>query len=183
LEPVKGLVEFMEKVPACILEGWLLVIIGEGSLKARVEAVIQNRGLSPWVKILNYVPYEEMPVLYAASDLFILPSVYDPNPLSVIEAMHSGLPLLLSEQVGNFPEALREGVTGWGFSPFDDNALGRASQQAFSAPLERLQALGLAAKNQAEKVWNSESAIRSFVDALGLQASQTGHDQRDDGDR
>lgn len=169
LEPVKGLVEFMEKVPACLLEGWLFVIIGEGSLKTRLEAVIQNRGLSPRVKILNYVPYGEMPVLYAASDLFVLPSVYDPNPLSVIEAMHSGLPLLVSEQVGNFPEALLEGVTGWGFSPYDESAVVWACQQAFTAPLERLRAFGFAAKAQAEKVWDSESAIRSFVDALGLQ--------------
>lgn len=168
LEPVKGLVEFFERVPVCLLEGWLFVILGEGSLKMRLMSVIQNRGLSSLVKIVDYIPYGQMPVLYACSDLFVLPSIYDPNPLSVIEAMHSGLPLLLSKQVGNFPEALFEGVTGWGFSPFDEQELGRACQQAFTASPERLQMAGHASKVQAEKVWHSESAVRRFVETLGL---------------
>ena len=168
LEPAKGLVEFIEKVPAGVLEGWKWIIVGEGSQKTKLEEVLRSQGWGDRVSLLNYVPYEEMPLLYAASDLFVLPSVYDPNPLSVVEAMHSGLPLLLSNQVGNYPEALLEGATGWGFSPFETGEVRVAVQQAFTASPHQLQRCGVAAKAQAEKVWGSESAIRNFVDALGI---------------
>jgi glycosyltransferase involved in cell wall biosynthesis len=168
LEPAKGLVEFIEKMPDRTLDGWKWVIIGEGSQKQRLEEVIQKRGMGDRVMILKYVPYEEMPLLYAVSDLFILPSVSDPNPLAVIEAMHSGLPLLLSKQVGNFHEALLAGKTGWGFSPFDTREVHLAIKQAFSASSEGLKDYGKAAKIQAEKVWSSERAIKKFVESIGI---------------
>jgi glycosyltransferase involved in cell wall biosynthesis len=167
-EPVKGLVEFFSKIPVKVLRGWKILVVGEGTQKARFKSVIRDRGLADQIIILNYVPYEEMPILYAASDLFLLPSVYDSNPLSVVEAMHSGLPLLLSKQVGNYPEALLAGATGWGFSPFDDEEIRLSSELAFGASFSQLQQYGQAAKEQAEKVWGSESAIREFADRLGI---------------
>lgn len=166
LEPCKGLIEFVEALPGLLLDGWRWVIVGEGTLKSRLDEAVEKHGLSDRVTILNYVPYEDMPLLYAAADLFVLPSVNDLNPLSVVEAMHSGLPLLLSKQVGNYPEALREDETGWGFSPFDISEMRQAAQQAFTASTEKLRVYGCAAKARAMQVWGSETAIVRFVDSL-----------------
>ena len=168
LETVKGLAGFLEGLPDKCLDGWKLLIIGEGSQRDAIERIVRARGLTERVILLGYVPYEEMPLFYAASDLFVLPSLYDPNPLSVVEAMHSGLPLLLSKQVGNYPEALIAGKTGWGFSPFDVREMGAAAVQAFSATPGLLREKGREAKRQADLVWGSETAIRNFADALGI---------------
>jgi glycosyltransferase involved in cell wall biosynthesis len=168
LEPVKGFLEFIRDLPVESLAGWRWLIIGEGSLKADISRLLDSRGLAERATIINYVPYDRMPLLYAAADLFVLPSVYDPNPLSVIEAMHSGLPLLVSSQVGNFPEALLEGQTGWGFSPAAASEIRAASHAAFTAPDDLLRRCGLIAKQQATQVWCSTAAIRRFLDQIGL---------------
>ena len=170
LEPAKGFLEFIQHIPPHSLERWKWLIVGEGSLKEEIEKVLRVRGLFDRVSIVSYVPYAQMPLLYAAADLFILPSTYDPNPLSVIEALHSGVPLLLSKQVGNFPEALVERETGWGFSPFVPAEIERACAAAFSSPSELLERYGHAAKQRAEVIWASTPAIRRFLDAIGAAA-------------
>jgi glycosyltransferase involved in cell wall biosynthesis len=173
LEPVKGFLEFIGELPVEALAGWRWLIIGEGSLKADITRLLESRGLTERVTIVDYMPYDRMPLLYAAADLFVLPSVYDPNPLSVIEAMHSGLPLLLSSQVGNFPEALLEGQTGWGFSPAAPSEIRTASHAAFTASDDLLRRCGMLAKQQATQVWCSTAAIRRFLDQIGLHAAIT----------
>lgn len=90
-----------------------------GSMKQVIESTIQERGLSRNVVVLDPVAYECMPGYYAAADLFVLASVQDPCPLSVVEALHSGLPLLLSRRLGNASKALEESGNWWSFDPLD----------------------------------------------------------------
>ena len=54
-----------------------------------------------------------MPKYYAASDLFLLPSIHDPNPLSVVEALHSGLAVAISDRCGNVEEGVMDGDNGF----------------------------------------------------------------------
>ena len=55
--------------------------------------------------------------LYNEVDGFILPSFSDPSPLSVIEALHMHLPLLISSHCGNHFEAIKVGENGFIFDP------------------------------------------------------------------
>ena len=168
LEPVKGIPQFLALLDPEILAGWVVLIVGEGSQQAEIERLIASRQLGDHVRLRPYVPYDDMPALYRAADLFVLPSAYDPNPLSVIEAMHSGLPLLLSMQCGNFPEALQEGLNGWGFDPFKPAGVMEATRAAFSADISELRAMGLASTNRAQQYWTSTAAVSAFCDALGI---------------
>lgn len=168
LEPVKGILGFLSVVDPHMLAGWKIVIIGEGSQQAAIEELIKQRGLEPRVSLKKNLPYAEMPKLYAAADLFVLASQYDPNPLSVVEAMHSGLPLLLSNRVGNFPEALAEGDNGWGFEPDAPDLLAAAAAKALSASADQLAEMGRQSKSRALKFWCTDTAISSFVDSIGI---------------
>ena len=67
------------------------------------------------LRLLGYKEQEEIIKLYALADCFLLPSISDPNPLTVIEALWSGLPLLLSSNVGNYPETIKIGENGFVF--------------------------------------------------------------------
>jgi glycosyltransferase involved in cell wall biosynthesis len=171
LSPEKGLIEFLSAIEPPILDGWVLVIIGDGHQRSAIEGVLRERGFGRRVRIVASRDYSSMPDLYRAADLFVLPSLEDPNPLSVVEAMHSGLPLLISKRIGNFPEAM-DG-NGWSLNPFDAADIGRAAKNAFGATPQQLAAMGARSRTIASVSWASEGAVSRFLDeALPLPAAR-----------
>ena len=54
--------------------------------------------------------------LYSISDVFVLPSISDANPLTCIEALWTELPLFISENCGNYPEVIEQGKNGYSFN-------------------------------------------------------------------
>ena len=166
LEPVKGLVPFFELLTPEMLTGWKIRLMGQGPLRAEIEEVLGQRGIKKFVEIVDYVPYDEMPQNYAAADLLLLPSVYDPNPLSAIEALHAGLPLALSNMAGNITEAVTEGVNGWSLPVMDRDAYLSKLKEVFSTPLATLQEMGKKSKLVNAQFWDSEKAVKSFLDVM-----------------
>src|ERR1051326_6652291 len=159
----KGIIEFLRNVCCLDLTNWRIAIIGDGPLREEIQRCIGERKLERSVTVLEFQDYERMPAFYAAADLMILPSFYDPNPLSVVEALCCGLPLLLSKRVGNFPEALREGVNGWGFDPGVEFEVKNAAQQAFSASPDRLKSMGRASLQLFGMTWEPNQAVDKFM--------------------
>jgi len=166
LTQVKGIVEFLRNISVELLLNWKIIIIGEGSLENEISDVIKQRNLSEKVILKNYIEYQKMPDLYSSADLFILASLYDSNPLSVIEAMHSGLPLLLSNKAGNFPEALVEGVNGWGFDPCNVASVVKATTSAFTTTDDQLALMGQKSIERAKIYWDTGKSINAFLDAI-----------------
>jgi len=169
LLPVKGVVEFLSNIDTEIINGWKILIIGEGYLSGEINKIIKYKNFTNNILMKPYFIYEQMPALYAASDLFLLASMQDPNPLSVVEAMHSGLPLLLSCMVGNFPEALHEEGNGWGFDPRDSINTREAARKAFSVPISQLREMGRMSSIYAQKYWSTPRAVTSFLDSIGVR--------------
>jgi len=168
LIPEKGVPEFLGCVEARWLQDWLLVILGEGPLLSRVQHAISESGLNDHVRLVPPLAYEDMPSLYAAADLFVLPSLDDPCPLSVVEASHCGLPLLLSDRVGNYPEGLEPGVNGWGLDPGDPASVRASAEAAFTASSNGLDRMGRASHSRAQQHWTTDTCVRGFLDALGI---------------
>jgi len=73
-----------------------LAIAGTGELLERVKARVRSKGLES-VKFLGYVPESDKPDLYACADYYIMTSRYEGQPLSLLEAMSSGLPCIVSD--------------------------------------------------------------------------------------
>jgi len=166
LRPQKGIIEFLSVLEPEMLAGWKIVILGEGTLKEDVETLIRDRGLNSYVILRSYVGYEQMPNIYASSDLFLLPSIIDPNPLSVVEALFTGLPILVSNRIGNFSEALRPEKNGWGLDPNDEINVRKAVQAAFGASSETLAVMGRRSTEIARSFWSSEKSINSFLNMI-----------------
>lgn len=170
LVPAKGVPEFLERLAPEDLAGWRLAIFGEGPQREQVLATIARRGLGERVALRAYWPYARMPALYRAADLMLLPSMEDPNPLSVVEALHTGLPLLVSHRLGNHAEALREGENGWTVDPVDAASVRAGIARAFSASAAQLARMGEVSRALAQRTWRSEPAIDAFLDAAGVGA-------------
>lgn len=166
LVPVKGLMEFVSAVSADVLSMWKVLIVGDGPLRQDLINAIAKKGLERFVVLANFVPYSEMPLYYAASDLFLLPSRQDMNPLSVVEALHSGLPLALSEVVGNLCEAVSEGENGWVLPVGNTQAYVNKLREVFSASRDQLRKMGRRSKLVNAKFWNAETSVPSFLEKM-----------------
>jgi glycosyltransferase involved in cell wall biosynthesis len=108
----KGLVEFLDLYSLAKQKHQVtLLIAGDGPLFQEIKNKIKT--INADIRLLGYKNQDEILELYAISDVFLLPSNIDPNPLSCIEALHCGLPLLISEHVGNAAEVVKPDVNGY----------------------------------------------------------------------
>jgi 1,2-diacylglycerol 3-alpha-glucosyltransferase len=71
-----------------------MLILGDGPERENLEDRVQHMGITKQVKFIGMVPYEEIPRYLATADAFVTASVTEVHPLTVIEAMASGLPVL-----------------------------------------------------------------------------------------
>ena len=168
LSPEKGLSGVIELLEPAMLEGWRIIIIGEGPLKAELLDLIRKRDLSEYVIIRDFIEYANMPSVYAAADLFLLPSLRDHNPLTVIEAINTGLPVAVSVKAGNVGDAVNEGVNGWKL-PIDDKMAFRAVlEEVFNTDMERLREMGRHSYEDQAPFWDVKKGIAHFISALGI---------------
>lgn len=114
LAEAKGLLPFCEIISRLPSSKYVWLIAGDGPLQKQLEAEITGRGLS--ARLLGHKTEEQIREYYYSADALVLPSVSDPNPLSCVEALWCGLPLFVSENVGNYPETVIQGENGYVFS-------------------------------------------------------------------
>jgi glycosyltransferase involved in cell wall biosynthesis len=86
-----------------------LVLVGEGPERGRIEEQARQSGVGGKVRLLGL--RQDVARLLAASDLFLLTSISEGIPLTLIEAMAAGVPVV-STRVGGVPEVIEDGVTG-----------------------------------------------------------------------
>ncbi|HUP41708.1 MAG TPA: glycosyltransferase family 4 protein [Thermoanaerobaculia bacterium] len=126
----------------------VLVVAGDGEQRPALEAQARRLGIAAAVRFLGAQPRDAMPALYAAADLFCLPSLYEGFPLAILEAMAAGLPVVATAVAG-VPEAVEHGVTGLLVPPEDAAALARALDELAADP-ERARRLGEAGRRRVE---------------------------------
>jgi 1,2-diacylglycerol 3-alpha-glucosyltransferase len=88
-----------------------LTLIGGGPERPALEALARNLRIAPRVTFLGERPHRELPALLADCDLFLTASSTEVHPLSLIEAMAAGLPVVAVGGEG-ISETVRDGVSG-----------------------------------------------------------------------
>jgi glycosyltransferase involved in cell wall biosynthesis len=86
-----------------------LRLVGDGETRAEFEILAQSLGIQDRVEFLG--ERHDVPRLLADSDIFVLSSVSEMFPISILEAMRAGLPVV-SSNVGGVSEAIIDGQTG-----------------------------------------------------------------------
>jgi glycosyltransferase involved in cell wall biosynthesis len=117
----KGIVEFINILKNTRnVNSILYIIAGEGELRETINELSIESNLK--IELLGNIS-EDLVVNYLrACDVFVLPSLSDPYPLSVIEALWSGKPLLLSDRVGNYLDAVINDENGFIFNVLDEKS-------------------------------------------------------------
>jgi glycosyltransferase involved in cell wall biosynthesis len=98
----------MQRVAAANAHAQLL-LVGDGPERSKIEAEIASRGLAHCVRLLG--TRRDVPRLLQACDLCLLTSISEGIPLTLIEGMAAGLPVV-STDVGGVHEVVQPGVTG-----------------------------------------------------------------------
>ncbi|MBI3587961.1 glycosyltransferase [Candidatus Micrarchaeota archaeon] len=96
-----------------------LVISGEGPAKARVLEFVRKSGLQDRVEMLGFLPEQELPLYYAAADVFVTASTFETQGLTVLESMACGTPVVGARAMA-IPESIDDGKNGFLFEPSDD---------------------------------------------------------------
>ena len=118
LRPVKGLKYLIQAMGIITKQdaGVKLLLIGDGEEREYLENLAKQLDLKEEVIFAGKVPNEEVPQYTAASDLFVLPSLSEGFPVTVLEAMASGLPIVTTNVKG-LPEIVKEGENGFLVEP------------------------------------------------------------------
>ena len=98
-----------------------LIIVGKGHLRASLEDQASKLGLEN-VIFTGFVSDSLLKQAYASSDLFVLPSYAEIQPLVLLEALAMGLPAI-GTNVGGVPEMIIEGQNGYVLEPGDHEGL------------------------------------------------------------
>lgn len=114
----KGLQYLIRAMPAVLkkVPNAKLMIVGEGEEFSYLNDLSKSLGISQSVIFTGVLSHEEIPVAYSSSDVFVLPSLFENTPLTLIEAQASGKPVI-STRVGGVPEVLVDGETGFLVEP------------------------------------------------------------------
>lgn len=174
LEEEKGVLPFIELLTAEMLRDWKIFLFGEGSLRDQAQELIEKKKLGNVIHIHSYVSPSEVVSIYRSVDILLLPSLRDPNPLSTIEALRMGIPLLTSSAVGNHFEAVTA-KNGWVFR-LEDSHQDKISllTAVFSTSKERLSSMGEESGRIYEEKWKMKGACsRTVQETCSLNSQLT----------
>lgn len=164
-EKFKGILNFLNALLVGRLQNVEINIAGSGPDKITIESFIAFNKLDNQIKILGEVASKDLAIYYQRADVFCLPSFSDPSPLSVVEAIQWGLPLLLSNRCGNHYEALIEGRNGFLFDPHSQ----RSIIEAFDQILERrhdFKSMGNLSRQLFLEKFEKEKVLRLFKEKI-----------------
>lgn len=149
-----------------------LVIAGR-----RVREYLEHTGWTEadlrGITFTGFVPHEELPLLYSAADLFVIPSTYEGCPTTMIEAMTCGLPVVAS-RTGPCPEV--SGGAALLADPYDPEDFAEKMLAVASDPGRRRELAERSLRRSAFFDW--ETTARRTLEALSRSAAERRHGAR-----
>ncbi|HQU46235.1 MAG TPA: glycosyltransferase, partial [Pirellulales bacterium] len=153
------------------------LIVGEGPERDRLAAHVEQLGLADAVHFLGN--RADVPDLLALLDVFVLTSHVEANPVSILEALASGKPVVAT-RVGSVPETVRDGEVGYLAEPGDAATLSARVVELLRGP-RLARRLGREARRQVVEQHSMRNMVVRFQDVVEqLHASKLGRPVADD---
>ena len=133
-----------------------LNLAGDGELE-QVAARARELGIASQVNVLGWVRGSDKAQYLQTANIYLLPSYNEGLPMSVLEAMAAGLPIITTP-VGGIPDAVSDGVEGFLVAPGDVDALAaRLTQLLLDQAL--MQKMGESARRKIENSFSVEAIL------------------------
>lgn len=164
LQPWKRPEDLLHAFAKAAIDNAYLVLAGDGPLRTQLEIAAKNLKVLDKVRFLGFVNQSQLPSVYGSSDVFVLPSDYEPFGVVVNEAMLCGCPVIVSDRVGAGYDLIQQGETGYIYPTRNVQALAQVLTDLFITPdqLKRV-------KENAQRrilTWSYQENISALITAL-----------------
>lgn len=175
----KGVIELLEAMAVVRqrMPHTRLMVVGDTlesdrgtGIQREIRALLAKHELGESVVFLGF--RSDVPALLHLADLFVLPSYREGMPLTILEAMAAGKPIVATNVRGCREEVVK-GLTGILVAPQDPRSLSEAILSLLAAP-ERAKAMGLAGRAHAEKAFDQRRVLEEEVEAYRRLAKRHG---------
>ena len=140
-----------------------LVIVGDGEERSALEEQAKAGGLRD-VRFCGFQNQTQIPRFFELCSVFVLPSRHEPWGLIVNEVMNAARPVIVSDEVGCYPDLVRDGMEGLVFPAGDVAALTAALEKVLVNP-EVAAAMGRRGLERIRQ-WSFEEDVTALREAL-----------------
>jgi len=172
LQPWKRPGDLLRAFGDANLSNALVLIAGEGPLRAQLESESAALGIAARVRFLGFVNQSQLPAVYTSADLMVLPSEYEPFAVVVNEAMCCGCPVAASDHVGAARDLVAPVRKEFVYRCGDVAALAALLKDAL-ADRARLASLGRTAIAHMQ-TWSPERNIAATLEAIEIAVARKG---------
>lgn len=130
------------------LKGVFRLYVGGNHEVDRLQRLINNYGIGDLVEYIGWVDGQKKHEYFSNCDYFILPTYYEAMPMTVLEALSYGMPVLTTP-VGSIPEIIIQEHNGFLFAPGDLSAMKQMIEIALKNHYDRYPVLSKNAKERA----------------------------------
>ncbi len=139
-----------------------LLIVGSGSLEAKLKKMVSDLGLSEYTVFVGKVPYDEIPKYHNMIDIPVFVSNSESFGVAVIEASACEKPVIVSD-VGGLPEVVENNVTGIVVPPRNEIETAKAIEKLVLDKSLR-EKMGKAGRERAKKLYNWEENVKQMIE-------------------
>jgi glycosyltransferase involved in cell wall biosynthesis len=138
------------------------LVIGNGPRREELESLAAQLDLNKHVHFLGQRP--DVSQLLNLLDVFVLTSHNEANPVSILEALATGIPVVATN-VGSVPETVLDGATGYLIEPGDEQTMARRATELLLDPA-KAQRLGSAGRRHVIENWSIERMVAGYEELL-----------------
>lgn len=161
LSEEKGIHTLIEAFKALDSQETELLIVGDGPLRKDLE---NSAASDKRIRFTGYLSGDELRKITQEAMALIIPSeCYENAPLSIIEAMAYGKPVIGS-MTGGIPEMVTEGKTGFLFKPGDVADLTGTMKKLLSLDIHEIETMGRSARKNVEETYTEESHYQKLME-------------------
>jgi len=137
-----------------------ILIVGEGGLKDSLQHLIEQRNVEDCVKLLGF--RTDIAQLLRVADIFVLPSLDEGMPMSLLEAVNSKVPVIATA-VGDIPKLLEHERSGLIVAQENPSMLAEQILQLLNNK-PQAQAMAQVAFDRARKLYSSQAMSKRYLD-------------------
>jgi colanic acid/amylovoran biosynthesis glycosyltransferase len=147
-----------------------LVLVGDGPMRAEIEALIAREDLASHVTITGWASGAEVRKQIEAARAFVLPSFAEGLPVVLMEALGRGRPVITT-YIAGIPELVQDGVNGWLVPAGSPEHVAEAMRAALAATPEQLSTMGQRGYERVREMHDADANARTLLALFERYAS------------